>query len=68
MGTAITPLGFTITDTINVASWEVTGTIPPGLVLKTVESGGQVLTGPARPRRHDGGHLGRPMDAGERRK
>jgi hypothetical protein len=46
VGTAITPLGFTITNTMNVASWKVTGQIPPGMMIKTVEAGGQVLTGP----------------------
>ncbi len=46
VGTAITPLGFTITNTMNIASWKVTGQIPPGMMLKTVETGGQVLTGP----------------------
>ena len=45
-GTAITPVGFTITNTMNVASWKVTGSIPPGMMLKTVEAGGQSLTGP----------------------
>ncbi len=46
VGTAITPLGFTITNTMNIASWKVTGQIPPGMMLKTVEAGGQSLTGP----------------------
>jgi hypothetical protein len=46
VGVPITPLGFTITNSINIASWKVTGSIPPGLTLKTVEAGGQVLTGP----------------------
>jgi hypothetical protein len=46
VGDAITPLGFTITNTMNIASWKVTGQIPPGMMLKTVETGGQVLTGP----------------------
>jgi hypothetical protein len=46
VGVAITPLGFTITNTMNVASWKVTGQIPPGMMLKTVEAGGQALTGP----------------------
>ncbi len=46
VGVAITTVGFTITNTMNVASWKVTGQIPPGLVLKTLETGGQVLTGP----------------------
>jgi len=46
VGVAITPLGFQITNTINVASWNVTGTIPPGLVLTTVEANGGSLTMP----------------------
>jgi hypothetical protein len=46
VGVAITTVGFTITNTMNIASWKVTGDIPPGLVLATVEAGGQVLTGP----------------------
>jgi hypothetical protein len=35
VGTAITPVGFTITNTMNIASWKVTGMIPPGLILTT---------------------------------
>jgi hypothetical protein len=46
VGTAIVPVGFTITNTMNVASWKVSGVIPPGMMLKTVEAGGQVLTQP----------------------
>jgi len=46
VGTAITPLGFTITNTMNIGSWTVTGAIPPGLVLTTVEPNGGSLTGP----------------------
>jgi hypothetical protein len=46
VGVTITTVGFTITNTMNIASWKVTGQIPPGLVLTSVESGGQVLTGP----------------------
>jgi Ig-like domain-containing protein len=46
VGVPITTVGFTITNTMNIASWKVTGQIPPGLVLKTLEAGGQVLTGP----------------------
>jgi hypothetical protein len=46
VGSPITTVGFTITNTMNIASWKVTGQIPPGLVLKTLEPGGQVLTGP----------------------
>jgi hypothetical protein len=46
VGVAITTVGFTITNTMNIASWKVTGDIPPGLVITSVEAGGQVLTGP----------------------
>jgi hypothetical protein len=46
VGVPITPLGFTITNSINIASWTVTGTLPPGLHLTTVEEPGIVLTGP----------------------
>jgi hypothetical protein len=46
VGVAITPLAFTITNTMNIASWKVTGQIPPGMTLGTHEPGGQVLTGP----------------------
>jgi len=45
VGTAITPVGFTVTNTINIGSWKVTGTLPPGLTLSAVE-GGNSLTGP----------------------
>jgi hypothetical protein len=46
VGKAITPLGFQITNTMNVASWSVTGSLPPGMVLTTVEANGGTLTGP----------------------
>ena len=46
VGVPITPLGFQITNSINVASWTVTGSIPPGLVLTTVEPNGGSLTAP----------------------
>jgi hypothetical protein len=45
-GTPITMVGFTITNTQNVASWTVTGDIPPGLMLTTVEPNGGSLTMP----------------------
>jgi hypothetical protein len=44
-GSAITPVAFTVTNTINIGSWKVTGTLPPGLSLSAVEGGG-TLTGP----------------------
>jgi hypothetical protein len=46
VGVAITPLGFTITNSINIASWTVSGNIPPGLHFTTVEDSGIDLTGP----------------------
>src|SRR5580704_2202288 len=46
VGVPITPLGFTITNSINIASWTVTGTLPPGLHLTTVEMPSISLTGP----------------------
>ncbi len=44
VGTAITPLGFTITNTMNVASWTVTGNLPPGLKLVAQQDSGVFLT------------------------
>jgi hypothetical protein len=46
VGTAITPIGFTITNSQNVGSWKVTGQIPPGLELVAVENTSISLTGP----------------------
>lgn len=37
-------LGFTVTNTINIASWKISGTVPPGLTFRAVE-GGPTLTG-----------------------
>jgi hypothetical protein len=42
----ITTLGFTITNTMNVASWTVTGQIPPGLKLQAAENTKISLSGP----------------------
>jgi hypothetical protein len=46
VGEAITPVGFTITNTLNIGSWKVTGQIPPGLVLTTTQGNGGTLTAP----------------------
>ena len=43
---AIAPVAFTITNTMNIGSWTITGNIPPGLVLTTVEPNGGSLTAP----------------------
>ncbi len=45
VGQAITPIGFTVTDTINIGSWKIGGTFPPGLVLMAIQSTAS-LTGP----------------------
>jgi len=44
-GAAITPVVYTVTNTINIGSWNITGTIPPGLTLTALE-GGASLNGP----------------------
>jgi hypothetical protein len=46
VGSQITPLGFTITNTMNIASWTVTGSLPPGLKLEAMENTSIFLTGP----------------------
>ena len=46
VGTPISPLAFTITNTMNIGSWTITGQIPPGLVLTTLEPNGGTLTAP----------------------
>ncbi|HEY5228030.1 MAG TPA: immunoglobulin domain-containing protein [Opitutaceae bacterium] len=64
VGTAITPLGFQITNTMNVASWAVTGTIPPGLMLTTVEPNGGSLTAPGNLDATTAGSSGDPWSPG----
>jgi hypothetical protein len=44
-GVPITPIAFTVTDTINLGSWKLGGSLPPGLRL-TATAGGGELTGP----------------------
>ena len=46
-GAQITPIAFTVTNTINIASWKIGGTLPPGLSLSATE-GGANLTGPGK--------------------
>jgi hypothetical protein len=46
LGTQIVPLGFTITNTMNIASWTLTGSLPPGLKLEAMENTSIFLTGP----------------------
>jgi hypothetical protein len=46
VGVAITPLAFTIAPLITIGSWKITGTVPPGLTLTTVQPNGGTITGP----------------------
>jgi hypothetical protein len=39
---AISPIGFTVTNTINIGSWKITGAIPAGLKFTAVEGGNSV--------------------------
>jgi hypothetical protein len=64
VGVPISPVGFTITNTMNIGSWTITGVIPPGLMLKTVEAGGQVLTGPGNLDATTAGTSGDPWTPG----
>ena len=64
VGVPITPLGFTITNTMNVGSWTVTGVIPPGLVLTTVEPNGGTLVGPGNLDATTAGSAGDPWGGG----
>lgn len=44
VGNSVT-VGFTVSNTINIGSWKITGAIPPGLTLSARE-GGNSLNGP----------------------
>jgi hypothetical protein len=44
VGNPITPIAFTVSDTINIGSWRLGGTMPPGLRLEA--QNGNTLTGP----------------------
>jgi len=46
VGQPIAPLFFQITNTMNVASWKVTGQFPPGLTLQAYMYPNVVLSGP----------------------
>jgi hypothetical protein len=60
----ITPVGFTITNTMNIASWTVTGAIPPGLKLEAVENNAISLTGPGNLDATTPGTTGTPWGGG----
>jgi len=44
MNQPISPIGFTVTNTINIGSWKIVGPIPAGLTFTAVE-GGNTVTG-----------------------
>jgi len=60
----ITALGFTITNTMNVASWTIGGQIPPGLKLQAVENPAIELTGPGNLDATTPGTTGTPWGGG----
>jgi hypothetical protein len=45
VGTPISPIAFNVTNTINIGSWAIGGSIPPGLVIQASQGGGGALTG-----------------------
>ena len=47
VGVPITPVAFTVSDTINIASWNVGGAFPPGVTLVARE-GNVSLSGPGK--------------------
>ena len=46
VGTALPPIGFNVDNTINIMSWRISGTLPPGLSIVAAEDTTKVLTGP----------------------
>lgn len=46
VGTPITSVGFTVTNTINIMSWKFGGSIPPGLMISAREDSAKSLSGP----------------------
>jgi hypothetical protein len=47
VGVPITPVAFTVTDTINIAAWNIGGSFPPGITIAARE-GPVTLSGPGR--------------------
>ena len=46
VGTSSTQVAFTVTNTINIASWKIGGTLPPGMTISATEDPSKVLSGP----------------------
>jgi hypothetical protein len=45
VGTALPGIGFTVTNTVNIAQWRLGGSLPPGLKLQSAD-GSKEITGP----------------------
>lgn len=46
VGNGATTVAFTVTNTINIASWKIGGTLPPGMAIVAKEDATKMLTGP----------------------
>ncbi len=46
VGSSSTTVAFTVTNTINIASWKIGGTLPPGMMIVAREDSTKMLTGP----------------------
>ncbi|HMD60827.1 MAG TPA: hypothetical protein VKG78_05330 [Opitutaceae bacterium] len=64
VGKPIATLGFTITNTMNVASWTITGQIPPGLTLQAAQNTNISLMGPGNLDATTPGTSGTPWGGG----
>jgi hypothetical protein len=45
VGTAVPTVAFTVTDTINIASWKIGGTLPPGVEIAAREDANKKVAG-----------------------
>src|SRR5271165_6820021 len=64
VGQPMAPLFFQITNTMNVASWKVTGQFPPGLMLQAFGFPNVVLSGPGNLDATTPGTTGTPWGGG----
>src|SRR4051812_6081805 len=44
VGQSMTPVAFTVTDTINIGSWRIGGSFPPGLKFSALEGGSELAS------------------------
>lgn len=45
VGAPLNPVAFTVTNTINIGSWQIGGNIPPGLAIQATEGTGGSISG-----------------------